>query len=365
MGTPIQPLKCPHKADWTPMKRYLIIFLPLAFAYSYSFGCNTGDAQEGELRLQIERLDPELDSLLAPTAKIEKLASGFKWSEGPVWLQQRDFLLFSDIPNNQIMKWSESEGLKTYAGNERLKEPGPLTRFGPGSNGMAVDSDGNLIICQQKSRRLIQINQDDEAIVLADRYLGKKFNSPNDLVVHSNGDIYFTDPPYGLPQGENDPSRETDWFGVYKVDGTNRSVSLLTKRFTRPNGIGLSPDEKRLYVAQSDADEAIIVVFDIQADGSLTNERTFFDMTPWAGKEKGLPDGMAIDVHGNLWATGPGGVWVITPDGKALGRILTGVATANCAFGSDGSTLFLTSHMFLLRVKTKSLGLGFDQEQVD
>jgi gluconolactonase len=200
---------------------------------------------------------------------------------------------------------------------------------------------------------------DGGKMTIADRFEGKRLNSPNDLVYHSNGDLYFTDPPYGLPRGENDERRELDFFGVFRVTPEGK-ISLVTKEMSRPNGIAFSPDEKILYVAQSDSKEAIIRAFDVAEDGSVSGSRVFYDATAEVGKRKGLPDGMAVDKEGNLFATGPGGVLVISPDGTLLGRIDTGEPTANCCFGGeDGSTLFITANKVLCRVKTSTVGLGF------
>jgi len=195
---------------------------------------------------------------------------------------------------------------------------------------------------------------------LADNFQGKRFNSPNDVVQHSSGAYYFTDPPYGLDKHENDQTRETDIFGVYRI-GTDGKVTIATAELQRPNGLAFSPDEKILYVAQSDPDRAIIMAYPVQDDGSLAKGRVFFDATSMGkiNKLKGLPDGMKIDKKGNLFATGPGGVLIISPEGKLLGRIDTNEPTANCAWGDDGSTLYITSNMHLCRIRTLAVGVGF------
>jgi gluconolactonase len=195
---------------------------------------------------------------------------------------------------------------------------------------------------------------------LADNFQGKRFNSPNDVVQHSSGAYYFTDPPYGLDKHENDPTRESDIFGVYRI-GTDGKVSVVISDLQRPNGLAFSPDEKTLYVAQSDPDRAIIMSYPIEKDGSLGKGKVFFDATPAVkeGKLKGLPDGLKIDKKGNLFAAGPGSVLIISPEGKLLGRIDTNEPTANCAWGNDGSTLYITSNMYLCRIKTLTIGIGF------
>ncbi len=306
---------------------------------------------------KIVRLDPRLDNLLSADAKIEVLASGFVWSEGPAWVKgnspESSYLLFSDVPQNTVYKWSEKEGLTTFL------KPSGYTGTGfysnePGSNGLTINKLGQLVSCEHGDRRVSAMPlAGGGKITLADRYQGKRFNSPNDVVQHSGGAYYFTDPPYGLPKQENDPSREMNWSGVYRIaaDGT---VTLQTKELTRPNGLAFSTDEKTLYVAQSDPERAIIMAYPVLADGSLAAGKVFFDATPMVKQGlHGLPDGLRVDKKGNLWATGPGGVLVFAPDATLLGRIDTGEATANCTFGNDGTVLYLTSDMYVCRVRVK------------
>ena len=193
-------------------------------------------------------------------------------------------------------------------------------------------------------------------MTIADKFEGKRFNSPNDLVYAANGDLYFTDPPYGLPEQEKDKGRELDWFGVYRLSRDGK-VTLLTKEMTRPNGIGLSPDQKIVYVAQSDPKAPIWKSFPLKPDGSFGDSRTVLDASEWVKRgDKGLPDGLDIDASGNLWATAPGGVAIITPDGKVLGRLNTGEATANCKFGDDGRTLFICADMYFCKIRTLTKG---------
>lgn len=310
----------------------------------------------------IERLDPALDKLVAPDAVIEVLAGGYDWTEGPVWVKDGGYLLFSDIPPNQIHRWKQGEGAKLYLTPSGYT--GTEKRGGEvGSNGLIIDREGHLLLAQHGDRRIARMEAPLAApqpkfTTLADRYDGKRFNSPNDLVQHSNGDIYFTDPAYGMEKQWDDPKREIPFAGVYRR-GRDGQVTLLTRDMTRPNGLAFSPDERRLYVAQSDAAAAIWRVFDVKADGTLENGRVLFDATSMTKTQKGLPDGLKIDVDGNLFATGPGGVFVLTPDGKHLGTIRTGQATSNCAFGDDGRTLYMTADDFLMRVKLKTKGRGF------
>ncbi len=302
----------------------------------------------------IQRIDPRFDQLVPRDAVLEKLAEGFEWSEGPVWIPKGGYLLFSDIPNNAVMKWKEGQGISVFLKSSGYT--GSLPRGGePGSNGLMLDSVGRLVLCQHGDRQIARLEDDGRWTVLVDRYKGKRLNSPNDLVFKSNGDLYFTDPPYGLAKGA---TRELDFCGVYRLSTDNR-VALLTDRMTRPNGIAFSPDEKTLYVAQSDPKRPVWMAFEVQPDGTIANGRVFHDSTPWRKKLRGLPDGLAVDRAGNLFATGPGGVNVFAPDGRLLGRINPGVATANCCFAEDGSVLYITADMYLCRIRTKTKGLGF------
>lgn len=300
------------------------------------------------------REDARLDALISPNAKIEVLASGFEWSEGPVWFPDGDYLLFSDIPRNSIYRWSEAEGLSLW-----MKPSGytGVTDYGaePGSNGLTRDPQGRLVLCEHGDRRVSVLTENGGKLTLADRFEGKRLNSPNDVVFKSDGSMYFTDPPYGLPNRWDDPLRELDHCGVYRLSPAGE-LSLLTATMTRPNGLAFSPDERTLYVANSDPDRAVWMAFDVLPDGSIDNGRVFVDVTPMVGSLPGLPDGMKIDREGNLFATGPGGVHIYDPSGELLGRIDTGVATANCAWGDDGSTLFITSDMYVCRIRTLTRG---------
>lgn len=322
---------------------------------------------------EIERLDPRFDELIGPDAQMEKLAEGFDWAEGPVWVKDRGmaaatevngggFLLFSDIPPNRVMKWSEKDGLSIFLDESGYFGPRGYSKE-PGSNGLLIDPQGRLVLCEHGNRRIGRLEEmkpDGERVGLAERYDGKRFNSPNDGVFKSNGDLYFTDPPYGLPQQEG-PPRELDFCGVYRLTPEGE-VTLLTDQIHRPNGIAFSPDEQTLYVAQSDGANPVWFAFGVRADGTIDEGRVFADSRDWAEPGRNLPgsqDGLKVDQHGNLFATGPGGVCVISPEGELLGRLLTGVPTANCGWGDDGATLYITADMYLLRIKTKTKGLGW------
>jgi gluconolactonase len=304
---------------------------------------------------KIERLDPAFDKLVPKDATIEVLGSGYDWSEGVVWVAKDKYALFSDIPPNKIMKWEPGKGVSLWKEKVGYTGKEPFKGTEPGTNGLMLDSQGRLTMCCHGDRCIKRMESDGKLVTIADKYEGKRFNSPNDLVFHSNGDLYFTDPPYGLPERENDKARELDWFGVYRLSKDGK-VTLLTKEMTRPNGIGFSPDEKTLYVAQSDPEAAVWKAFPVNADGTLGKSRVLYDATDWVKKgEKGLPDGLAVDSQGNIWATSPGGVSVFNPEGKLLGRLNTGEATANCKFGGDdGQTLFVCADMYFCRVKTNA-----------
>ncbi len=302
----------------------------------------------------IERLDPALDELLPKRAVIEKLAEGFDWSEGPIWMPA-GYLLFSDVPLNTIFKWAPHGGVSIFI--QPSGYTGTAPRGGePGSNGLTRDKQGRLIACQHGDRRVARW-ENGKWVALAERFEGKRFNSPNDVVVKSNGDVYFTDPPYGLVKNVDDPAKEIPFQGVYRVTHDGK-VTLLTSEVTRPNGLAFSPDEKRLYVASSDPDKAIWMSYPVKDDGTLGTGSVLLDVTSTAKSKKGLPDGLKVDRRGNLWATAPGGVLIISPQGKHLGTLATGEATGNCTWGDDGSTLYIMADMYLCRVKTKVKGAG-------
>jgi len=305
---------------------------------------------------RIVRYEDRVNGLIPRDAAIELLASGFEWSEGPLWIQNTGggYLLFSDIPRNAVMKWEEGEGISLF-----MKPSGytGVTDYGrePGSNGLALDLQGRIIFCEHGDRRVSRLEKRGGKKTLVDSYTGKRLNSPNDAAVKSNGDIYFTDPPYGLPQGYRDPRRELDFCGVFRLS-TSGELTLLTKEMTRPNGIAFSPDEKVLYVAQSDSRNPIIKAFSVESDGTLGRAKVLYDFTSLIGKYPGGPDGLKVDQRGNIFATGPGGVYIITPEGEPLGRVHTGKRTSNCAWGDDGSVLYMTADDTLCRIKTKTRG---------
>lgn len=307
----------------------------------------------------IERLDPALDALVAPDAAIEVIGSGFAWSEGPAWSKKGGYLLFSDIPNNTIYRWKQGEGLSVFLRPAGYTEDDP---FGDelGTNALTFDLQGRLVMNDQGNRRVVRLNEGKfTKTVLADRYEGKRLNSPNDLVYRSNGDLYFTDPPYGLTGKNESPRKELKFNGVYRLTPGGK-LTLLLSDLTFPNGIAFSPDEKILYIQVSDPADARWMAYDVLADGTLGPGRVFFDANALlrAGR-KGLPDGMKVDHKGNIYGGGPGGILVLSPEGKHLGTIVTGQITSNCAFGDDGSTLYMTADHYVMRIRLKAKGMGF------
>jgi gluconolactonase len=295
--------------------------------------------------------------LVAPGAVVEKVTEGFHWSEGPVW--KDGALYFSDVPENKAYRWQPGdEKAKIFLQPSGGMAATPDFRE-PGSNGMTVDPQKHLIICQQGTRRVIRLEDDGKQTPLASDFEGKHFNSPNDVILARSGDLYFTDPPYGL-KGLNDSKfKELPFNGVFHVKPSGE-VTAIIKDLTFPNGLAFSPDQKTLYVGVSDPKDAKVYAYDVQPDGSVANKRLFFDATPLVSSARvGLPDGMKVDAHGNLWTTGAGGVLIVSPEGKHLGSIITGQQTGNCAWGDDGSTLYICANMFVCRVKTLTKGAGW------
>src|SRR5438874_3023990 len=345
-----------HLSKWLLPGCTLLLIAGCQHEKPWATGTNhnpTGTRTIGKL----ESKDPRFEQLVAPDAAIEKLAQGFAWAEGPIWMKKGEYLLFSDVPQNVIYRWKEAEKVTEFL--KPSGYTGTIPRGGePGSNGLTVDSEGRLVLCEHGDRRVARLERDGQKTTLADRYQGKRFNSPNDLVYHSNGDLYFTDPPYGLEGKNEDPKKELPFNGVYRLK-PNGDLTLLTDKLTFPNGLAFSPDEKTLYIAVSDPARAIWMAYDVKEDGTIDHGRVFFDTTSLVKGHKGLPDGMKADKRGNLFATGPGGVFIFSPDGKHLGTLNTGEATANCNWGNDGSVLYITADMYLCRIRTKTSGAKF------
>lgn len=306
----------------------------------------------------IERTDPALDSIISPNAKAEIIAEGFEWSEGPLWIEKEKMLLFSDVPTNTIYKWTEEKGKEVYLKPSGYTGSVPSTCKEPGSNGLLLDANGGLVLCQHGDRRMARMDAalnmpESKFISIAETYGGKKLSSPNDAVYSSAGELYFTDPPYGLlTQDDADSLKEISFNGVYKVkkDGT---IILLVDSITRPNGITFFPGEKRLIVACSDPGKPNWYVFDVSGD-SLINGKVFYSAAGHDKKWKGLPDGLKIDSKGNVFATGPGGLYIFNSNGKLLGMLKLENATSNCALSPDEKTLYITNDMYVLRFKMRN-----------
>lgn len=305
--------------------------------------------------VRIVRFDPRADRLIPADAAVERLTDGHAWLEGPAWNPKGRFLLFSDIPKNAVYRWKESEGTSLFLSPSGYSGARPFAGREPGSNGLVFDRDGRLILCEHGDRRLTRIEQDGRRYVIADRFEGKRLNSPNDVIVSKAGDLYFTDPPFGLPAAFADTARDLDFCGVYRWTEEN-GITLLTRDLVAPNGIALSPDEKTLYVTDVHPPSAGWYAFDVMSDGTIGNRRLLKDARPWMASRPGGPDGLDVDVHGNLFAAGPGGIYVLAPDGSELAFIDFGVATANCTWGDDGSTLYITAGTAVYRVRTITRG---------
>jgi gluconolactonase len=298
----------------------------------------------------IERLDPALDALIGPDASIEIIAEGFTWSEGPLWLESEKKLLFSDVPENKIYQWTEEKGHEVYLTPSGYT--GTVPRGGePGSNGLLLDDQGNLLLCQHGDRRLARMDAPLNApqpnfVTLGGDLNGKKFNSPNDAVI-KNGKYYLTDPSYGLA---HDTLRETPFNGVYRIDAQGQA-RLLVDSITNPNGIAFVGD--MLVVANSNPAKAIWYGIDLNENDSVTGVRVFVDATEAAKKDHGAPDGFKVDKQGNLFASGPGGLWIMNKEGKVLGKLRIPAATSNCALADDDKTLYITADAYVLRLKMR------------
>jgi gluconolactonase len=293
----------------------------------------------------IERLDPGLDALVAPTAAVEKVAGGFKFTEGPLWRPDHT-LWFSDVQGN-VVRSLAPDGKVTVI----IPNAGGIANAAPdafvGSNGMAEAPDGSVWIAQHGARQIARVGTDHKLTPVVSRFEGKRFNSPNDLVFGKDGALYFTDPPYGLAKQDDDPARELTFNGVYRF--ANGKLQALVRDLNRPNGLAFSPDFKTLYVNNSDPAKDLVMRYDVAADGTLSNGRVFADLT---SKTDGLADGMKVDARGNVYTTGPGGIWILSPSGKHLGTIRPPETPANCGWGEDGKTLYMTAVTGVYRVRT-------------
>ena len=343
-----------------PLGAALMVGVALAtILHLLSDAAAKGGASPGTSPLgKIVRLDPRFDLLVPRDAVLEKVAGGFAWVEGPAWNREGGYLLFSDIPNNSVFRRQEGTGVSLFLELSGYTGEAVFEGREPGSNGLAFDSDGRLVLCEHGDRRIARLESNGRKTTLADRYEGKRLNSPNDLAFKSDGDLYFTDPPFGLPKAFDDPAKELNFSGVYRLS-TGGQLSLLTMDIKAPNGIAFSPDEKTLYVSNADPNAAVWMAFDARDDGTLANGRVFFDATAWTKTKRGVPDGMKVDKDGNIFAAGPGGIHVFAPNGTHLGSIEMGVATSNAAWGEDGSVLYITASTAIYRIRLGTTGAGF------
>jgi len=331
------------------------LILPLITILGLSTTMNAQYKTNGKIHVY----DESVTTLIDPTTPIEIVAEGYTWSEGPVWVKKGNFLLFSDVPENKIYQWTADKGAvlyltpSGYSGKEYYS-------YEPGANGLIINQKGNLVSAEHGDRRIAEmpLGKPESKKSLTGLWEGKKLNSPNDVIQANNGDYYFTDPPYGLPgRGKEEPAKELAYQGVYRISKKGE-LSLQYDKMARPNGLAMNLDESILYVGSSEQKESHILAFPVDKKGNLGEPSVFFDAAELAKKGiRGGYDGMKLDSKGNIWTTGPGGILIISPTGKLLGRIETGNPNSNVNFGEDGSTLFITSKMNLLRVKTKTKGL--------
>ena len=301
-----------------------------------------------EVNVEVARLDPAIDEIVPRNAKIHKLAEGFKFTEGPVWVRDGGYLLFSDPNSNTIYKYKPDDQLSVFREKSGY-EGADIAEYGqPGSNGLALDPQGRLTVNQHGNRRVVRLEQNGELTVLADRYEGKRLNSPNDLVYRSDGTLFFTDPPFGLPKFYDDPRKELPYSGVFVL--YQGKLNLISTDLKGPNGIAFSPDEKYLYVGNWDEQKKVVMRYEVGINGSFSNGTVFFDMTSAKGED--ALDGIKVDQRGNLYVSGPGGLWILSPDGKHLGTVFAPMHPHNMAWGDeDGKTLYLTARSGLYRMR--------------
>jgi gluconolactonase len=336
----------------TPKNKSMKYWILIAFLGL--FACSTQHIPSQPVTI-LDRSDAALDAIVAPNATQQIISRGFDWSEGPLWLPTEKKLIFSDVPLNTVFQWSPKKGTSVYL--KPSGYTGTIPRGGePGSNGLLLDPQGRLVLCQHGDRQLARMNAPLSAPAaifepIGGKYQGKRFNSPNDAIYDRQGNVYLTDPPYGLVKQENDPGKELPYQGVYQIDPSGK-VTLLIDSITRPNGIALSPDQRYLYIANSDPNRAIWYRYEL-GDHSVRSGGVFFDDTPRVAKFQAVPDGMKVDGKGNLIASGPGGVVIISPQGKLLGRIRLSGNCSNTALADDDKTLYVTNDSLVVRIRLR------------
>jgi gluconolactonase len=333
------------------MKKKILALLVLSL-----IGCQPkNETSQTNFSVSFERINPQLDSVMSNEVTVSIIAHGYEWSEGPLWLEDKQMLLFSDVPTNTIYQWTEKDGAKVYL--KPSGYTGTAPRGGePGSNGLTLDAEGHLLLCQHGDRRIALMNAplgnpSSNFTTVTDEFNGKRFNSPNDVVVKKN-DFYFTDPPYGLVKQMNDSSKEIPFQGVYRFTAEGKLLVLIDS-LTRPNGIAFSPDNTKMYVANSDPERARWYEYEMNHFMQIVSGKTMYDATIEAKTENGLPDGLKVDANGNIFATGPGGIWIFNKNGEVLGKIKVPEPTSNCALTPDGKTLFVTNDMNVLKIELR------------
>lgn len=339
---------------------YYKLTLPALLVLSTTLSCTNNGKQPADDNMKASKkyitiLDQEASKIIDDTSTIEIIAQGYTWTEGPVYVEKENFLLFSEIPSNKIYKWKEGEGTTLYLSPSGYTGTEPLEKE-PGSNGLLIDHNGDLVICQHGNRQIARMqapltNPAPQFETIASHYNGKKLNSPNDIVQASNGDFYFTDPPYGLEKGLDDPGRELNFQGVYCIKSDGK-IYLVTDKIKFPNGITLSPDNKFLYVANSDSENRLWMRYELNDSGLVKNESIFYKVSQ-EEKMEGSPDGMKMSRNGYLFASGPGGVWIFNPAGNVIARIYTGEPTSNCFLDEKNKMLYMTCASYVMRVKIK------------
>jgi gluconolactonase len=306
-----------------------------------------------EVNVEVVRLDPAIDAIVPANPKIFKLADGFQFTEGPIWVKP-DYLLFSDPNANKIYKYAGNGTLSVFKKDSGYSGKDIAEYFQPGSNGLTVDPEGRLTINEHGNRRVTRVEKDGKLTILADRFEGKRLNSPNDLVYRSDGTLFFTDPPFGLPKFYDDQRKELPYSGVFALH--KGQLKLASTDLKGPNGIAFSPDEKYLYVGNWDPEKKIVMRYDVAADATLSNGKVFLDMTSAAGDD--AIDGIKVDEQGNLYVSGPGGLWIISSMGKHLGTIVAPKHPHNLAWGGDdGKTLYMAAQGTLYRMPLNIPGI--------